>query len=267
MLSMFQSLSLLSFFLKRLNLFVVLSGNFLQSSQNRTGTGRNQTTDDNVFFQALQAVNLALDRSFGKNAGRLLERCGRDKRLGLQRSFGNTKQNRIGSCRRFAVGNNLGIFRFKDISVNLLAYQEGRIARSEDFNLAQHLRNNNFDMLVVNLNTLQTVNVLNFLNQIFSKFLNAENSQNIMRSRCSFYQRVTLLDDIPILNGQMTAFRNQIFNRLTLGRNDGNSLLGLIVLAKLNHTVNIRDDCRIFRTAGFKQLGNTRQTTGNILGL
>ena len=136
---------------------------------------------NNVLFQSDQLVDLAGNRRFGQNAGRFLEGCGRDKRLGLQRSLGNTEQYRVGLSRRPVLGNNLGVFRFKHITVNLLADEERCIARNGDFNFSQHLRNDNLNMLVVNLNALQTVNVLNFLNQIFSQFLNAQDTQNVMR--------------------------------------------------------------------------------------
>ena len=73
---MLFQLSLSCLFLERQNILVVLGGNLLQCPQNRTGTGRNLTTDDNVLFQTAQFVNLAINRSFGQNTGRLLERCG-----------------------------------------------------------------------------------------------------------------------------------------------------------------------------------------------
>ena len=88
-----------------------------------------------------------------------------------------------------------------------------------------------------------------------------------MRSRRTFNQHIAFLHDVAVLNRQMTSFRDQILNRLTFGRNDGNPLFGLVVFAELDHTVNIGDNCRIFRAAGFKQLGNARQTAGNIFGL
>ena len=122
-------------------------------------------------------------------------------------------------------------------------------------------------MLIVNLNTLQTVNVLNFLDQIFSQLLNAQNAQNIMRSRCTFNQHIAFLDNIAVLNNQVTSFRNQIFQRFAFLRHNGNPLFGLIILAEFNLSVNIGNNRRIFRTTGLKQLGNTRQTTGNIFSL
>lgn len=122
-------------------------------------------------------------------------------------------------------------------------------------------------MLVVNLNALQTVNVLNFLNQIFSQFLNAQDTQNVMRSRRAFNQQIAFLDNVSVLNNQMASLRNQIFNRLAFLRHNGNPLFGLIVLAEFDHTVNVGNNRLIFWTTSFKQLGNTRQTAGNILRL
>ena len=66
------------------------------------------------------------------------------------------------------------------------------------------------------------------------------------------------------MNYQTTALWNKVFNRITLSRDNGNTLFGFVILTIFNHTVNVGNDCRILRTASFKQLGHTRQTTGNI---
>ena len=57
-----------------------------QPFHHRAGAGRDQTADDHVLLQALQAVDLAVDRRLGEDAGGLLERRRGDEGLGLQRS-------------------------------------------------------------------------------------------------------------------------------------------------------------------------------------
>ena len=88
-----------------------------------------------------------------------------------------------------------------------------------------------------------------------------------MRCRSSFNQHIAFLNDISVLNNQVTSLRNQIFKRLAFLRNNSNTLFGFIVLTKFNHTVDVGNNSGIFRTAGFKQFSHTRQTTGNIFGL
>ena len=209
-------------------------------------------------------VNLAFDRSFGQNAGRLLERCRRNKRLRLQACLGDTQQNRCRFCRTAAFFLGLGVYGFKLVGVNLFAYEEGRIARSGNFDLAQHLRNDDFDMLVADLNTLGAVNVLNFLNQVFGQLFDAQNAQNIVRSERTFNQHIALLDHVAVLNRQTFALRNQVFVFLVVVGANHNALFRLVVLAEFDHAVNVGDNRRVFRAAGFKQLGHARQTAGNV---
>src|ERR1039458_6465617 len=43
------------------------------------GAGRDEASDNDVFFQAAQVINLAVDAGFGEHARGLLERCRRDE--------------------------------------------------------------------------------------------------------------------------------------------------------------------------------------------
>ena len=56
----------------------------------QTGTGGDQFTDDDVFLQTNQMVNLTLDCGIGQNLGGFLEGCGRQEGVRSQRCLGNT---------------------------------------------------------------------------------------------------------------------------------------------------------------------------------
>ncbi len=61
----------------------------------QTGTSRNQSTHNHVFFQALQEVALAGDGCFGEHAGGFLEgRCGNEGFRGQGR-LGDTEQDAL----------------------------------------------------------------------------------------------------------------------------------------------------------------------------
>ena len=55
------------------------------------GPGRNQAAHDDVLLQALQRVDLAVDRSVGEHPGGLLERRRREEGAGLQRRLGDAE--------------------------------------------------------------------------------------------------------------------------------------------------------------------------------
>ena len=55
---------------------------------------------------------------------------------------------------------------------NLLPLDQFRIARLSDFHLPQHLAHNNFDVLVIDSHTLQSIHILNFIDDVLGERLN-----------------------------------------------------------------------------------------------
>ena len=66
------------------------------------GAGRDQPADDDVLLEAVERVDLAVDRRLGEHARRLLERRRRDERAGLQRGLGDAEQHRMRGRRLLA---------------------------------------------------------------------------------------------------------------------------------------------------------------------
>ena len=61
------------------------------------------------------------------------------------------------------------------------AGQQAGVARVLDANLAQHLTDDDLDVLVADADALEAVNHQNFLEQVFLNGLHAENAQQIVR--------------------------------------------------------------------------------------
>ena len=62
---------------------------------------------------------------------------------------------------------------FQDLSkLQLLPLYEGRISRLGNLNFSQHLPDNYLDMLIINSNTLQSIYILHFVNDILRKSFN-----------------------------------------------------------------------------------------------
>src|SRR5690606_31121623 len=73
---------------------------------------------------------------------------------------------------------------------------------------------------------------------------------------------------------QRAPLRNQHFivigtvrQQRTIDRRDHQTTFTLGFLAERNGTGDFRENCRLFRFARFKQVGNARQTTGDVAGL
>src|ERR1044071_742057 len=71
---------------------VALGRDLAQAVHHRTGAGRDQAADDDVLLEAVERVDLAVDRGLGEHARGLLERRRRDERAGLQARLGDRSE-------------------------------------------------------------------------------------------------------------------------------------------------------------------------------
>ena len=187
-------------------LFLRADDEFLPLAE--SGTGRNEVTCYHVLLHTFQTVYLTTYGSLVEHLCCLLERCGRDEALGLQRRTSDALEYLCGCCgdgvthlnqtevttletrvlvAQLACGDDLthlqcfGVARIGHIFlapyavvllgevelVHHLLLEERGIARLVYLNLAHHLAHDNLEVLVVNLHTLQTVYVLNLVDDVF----------------------------------------------------------------------------------------------------
>ncbi len=168
-----------------------------------TGTGWDQTAHDNVLFQATQFITLAGYGSFGQNARRFLERCSGDEGLGRQGSLGDTQQIAREGCRDFTFSFQLTVGNLDARHFSLLAFQELGATSANDGAFTQHLTNDNFDVLIVNLNALQTVNFLHFVGDVAGNRMHATQTQNVVRRLWAVGNDVTTFHQLHTL-GELT---------------------------------------------------------------
>ena len=82
--------------------------------------------------------------------------------------------------------------------------------------------------------------------------------------------RSPLQDVIALLHADVLALRDQVLDRLAalaFGRDHDDAPLGLVVLAELDAALALADDREILRLARLEQLGDTRQTAGDVARL
>ena len=73
-------------------------------------------------------------------------------------------------------------FSFSSSERSTCSPDELGIARIDDVHTTQHLTNNHFDVLVVDLHALQTVNVLHFVDDVGRQLLDALQAQDVVGS-------------------------------------------------------------------------------------
>ena len=142
-----------------------------------------------------------------------------------------------------------------------------RIARIHDLHTAKHLTNNHFDVLVVDLHTLQTIHVLNFVHDVAGQSFDTEQTQDVVRIGRTFNDFFTALNHLAVVHENLLVLGDQAFVLVAVQIGNDQTLLALGFLTERNGTGFLGEHAGILRTAGFKELGHTRQTTGNVAGL
>src|SRR6478735_3348688 len=251
------------------NQLVALDGNFANLGHRGAGARRDQPADNDVLLEAFQRVHLAVDGGFGEHTGGLLERGRREERAGLQARLGNAEQHRRSRGDLLALFLGLGVDHVELDLVDLFARDHVGVALVGDLDLLQHLTDNHLDVLVVDEHALQPVDLLDFVDQIGSEFLDALDRQDVVRSRIALDDEIALFDDVAVLQMDVLALRDQVLPGLLglVHRLDRDAALVLVVAAETDRAGDFGDDRRVLRLAGLEQFFNQRQTAGDVAGL
>lgn len=187
------------------------------------------------------------------------------------------------SCRRLAaLGNLCGVDLLGLGEVNQNARQVVGGAGVNDGTATQHLADDDLDVLIVDSNTLCTVNSLNLVDEVLLNTTAAENLKHVVRVRSTTHQTLTSGDVVAITEGaldhcirvglhraadlcQTLTLRQLLVNHVvrTVVRSDGQG--PEVALIRQGHgAVNGSDRRTVLRVTSLEELLNTRQTTGNI---
>src|ERR1700722_10517949 len=231
-------------------------------------TSRDEAAHDDVFFQAAQVVDLAGNSGFGEYARGFLEACGRDERVGRERRLGDTEEERSASCRAASILDHLIVLFAEAELVHLLFEEERGVANVFDLDPAHHLARDGFDVLVVDVHTLEAVDLLNCVDEVSLGELFAENREQVVQVQRTVDQSLTGLDVVAFLNVDVDTARNRVFLRgLAVFAFDVDLAHALGDIAVTNRTVDFADDGWILGLAGFEEFDDARETTGNVFRL
>src|SRR5450830_1908452 len=250
---------------QRLTLFYFPRFFFLACTvEGQARTARNQTADDDVLFQAAQTIALAHDRRFGQHAGGFLERCGRDEGIGRQRCLGNTQQDVLVGRRNLVLRRHAIVLVQQFRTLYLLANDVVGVAGIDDLNTAQHLTHDYFDVLVIDLHALQTVHVLDFVNDVTCQCFDTQQTQDVLRIGWAVHDHLALVHDLAVMHQHLFVLGDQELMLVAVHVRDFQTLLAFGFFTERNRTRDFCQHTGIFRRARFEQLGNAWQTTGNI---
>src|SRR5690606_25895262 len=115
---------------------------------------------------------------------------------------------------------------------NLLTSDEAGIARIDDIYTTQHLTHDYFNVLVVDLHTLQAVDVLHFVDDVAGQTLNPLQAQDIVRIRRAIDDHLALVHNLAVVHQHLLLFGDQRFMADTIEVGDDKTLLALGVLTE-----------------------------------
>ena len=122
-------------------------------------------------------------------------------------------------------------------------------------------------MLIVDFNALQTVNLLDFADQVVLGSNAALDSQDILRISMAFGQQCALDEHIALHHLQAVAERDQVAlgNRCAVIVNTGHfNVAALLGIVNMDGTGDLGHDSHCLRAAALEQFFNTRKTLSNI---
>ena len=151
--------------------------------------------------------------------------------------------------------------------VDDLFRQEFGIADVVHLHPAHHLTGDHFQVLVVDVDALQTIDFLDFVHQVFLQVLFAHHGHDVVRVARTVHQRIAVTNALAFLNVDVNAARNRVFLGFAIVGDDVDLAHALRDLAVLHDSVDFRDHSGLARLARFEQFDHARQTARDVLGL
>ena len=150
----------------------------------------------------------------------------------------------------------------------MFAPEELSVAGFGDADLAEHLAHDDLDVLVVDRHTLQTINFLHFVDQVFLQLLRAADVEDFVRVHRTFGQLLTFLHEVALEHDDVLTDGDEMFLfELSDWILDENATLTAHARTEVHDAVNLGDFRCVFRTTRFEQFGHTRQTAGDVFRL
>ena len=132
----------------------------------RARPGRDELADDDVLLEPDQVVLGAVDGGLGEHPGRLLEGRRGEEAGGVERGLGHAQQHGLGRGRLAALGQDAVVVLLELEPIDQLRREQVDVARLVDADLAEHLPDDDLDVLVVDRDALALVDLLDFLDQV-----------------------------------------------------------------------------------------------------
>src|SRR5271157_5513006 len=147
------------------------------------------------------------------------------------------------------------------------AGQEPGVADALDAHLAEHLGDDDLQVLVVDLDPLRAVDVLDLSQEVALDGLLARDPQDVMRDERSLDQWVAGADAVGTVDPQILAVGHEMLALdAALVTDDDRALAAPFLVQQFHAAIDLGDDRRLLGPPGFEELGDPGQAAGDVLG-
>ena len=176
----------------------------------RARPGRDELADDDVLLEADQVVLGAVDGGLGEHPGRLLEGRRGEEARGVERGLGHAEEHGLGRGRLAALGEDAVVVLLELEAVDELGRQQIDVARLVDADLAQHLADDDLDVLVVDRDALAPVDLLDLLDEVALDGVLAPGVEVLLRVDRPVGDRVAGADLLAVLDQELGVVRDDV---------------------------------------------------------
>ena len=139
-------------------------------------------------------------------------------------------------------------------AIDLLLEEEGGVADIFNLHPAEHLPDDGFDVLVRDGHALETVDFLDFIDEVHLQLALAEDFENVMRVAGAVDESVAGAEALAFLDVDVDAAGDRVFLFLAVVRGDVHLALTLGDFTEANDAVNLGDDGGVAGLACLKEL-------------
>src|SRR5919108_793724 len=231
----------------------------------QTRTGRDELTDDDVLLEADERVGLGVDRRVREDSRRLLE--GRRRQPGLrgQRGLGDPHELRTTGGRVTALLDHTTVLGLELRALDQLTGQQLGVAGLDDRHAAEHLPDDDLDVLVVDRHTLRVVHLLDLADQVDLDGTLAQDAQHVVRVGGTHGELLAHLDVLALADQESGALRDRVRRLVAAVVRGDDDLLGLLGLLDPDAAGGLGDRGDALRGTGLEELDDTRQTLGDVV--
>ena len=156
------------------------------------------------------------------------------------------------------------VFFGKVVLVDDLLFEETGVAGFVDLHLAHHLTNDDFEVLVVDLHTLEAIDVLNLIDDVFLNGGGTLDGEDVAGGDGTIGKRRSGTNKVVLLHKDLLGEGHKIL--LDFAELGGNHDFAVAALdsAHRDFAIDFGNNSGVGRVARLEEFGDTRQTTGDV---